>query len=482
MPPSSTRVRVIGLAVVLGCVGAEDEQVEPETPALVPAVDLDPDPEVVEVELIAEAGVVEYRAGVATPVLGYRDGGRPGAPVRVPGPMIVAKRGDRLIVHFHNGLDRPTTVHWHGLRLPADMDGNPMVSGAVEPGGDFRYDFVLEDAGTFWYHPHVEVDTQVESGLHGQLLVREPAPPPVSADRVFELDDVELDAVGELVLEPSELDVWLGRVGNVLLVNGAPPSSLTVAAGGRERWRFVNAANGRHFRLRLRELVGEERQRPLTVVAWDGGRVEQAYSVDDLLIAPGERYELLVDLDGEPGERWLLETLAVDRGEGREDGGPYDLVELRLAAAPELDGAALAGPEDFAAMQPELSAGPETPSRPVVLEHLDDGLGPTFLINGQRWPLNTPVEVELGATEIWEVENLSPGWHPLHIHGLFFEVLDVEGVPPPVRGRKDTVAIPGESTARLLLRYEAPGMWMFHCTIPEHAERGMMGDLSVLSP
>jgi FtsP/CotA-like multicopper oxidase with cupredoxin domain len=460
------------LAVALcGCAEPQPVQELPATPELAPALDLDPAPDVVEIELYAEPGSVEFLAGIPTAVLGYRDGGTPGALPRVPGPLIRAKVGDRLIVHFHNRTDRPTTVHWHGLRLPATMDGNPMVSGAVSPGGDFDYDFMLLDAGTFWYHPHVQADEQVELGLHGALLVEDPSDPPSTADRLFVLDDIDLDAAGSIVLEPSEEDRLFGRSGELLLVNGRPPATQVVPAGARERWRFINAANGRHFRLALGG-------RPFAVIAWDGGRVEAPYVVDELMIAPGERYELSIDFDGEPGEQWMLETLAVDRGDGHVDAGPRDLIEVRLG---EPDGQAQGpGAEAFARPVAMLPIGPTTPSRPFVLgTTVDPVVGPVFTINGQRWPLNTPVEVMLGDVEIWEVENTSMHAHPFHVHGLFFEVLDVGGVAPPVRGLKDTVAIPGQSVARLALRYGEPGMWMFHCTIFEHAEGGMMGDLMV---
>ncbi len=440
------------------------------TPELVVAVDLDPDPDVVEIDLHAEPGRVEFRPGVATEVLGYRDGGSPDALPSVPGPLIRAKVGDRLIVHFHNHTDRPTTIHWHGLRLPAAMDGNP-ATGAVPPGGEFDYEFVLLDAGTFWYHPHVEADEQVELGLHGALLVEDPSDPPSSADRLFVLDDVDLDDAGQIDLVASVEDRLHGREGDLLLVNGRAPATQVVPAGARERWRFINAANGRHFRLSLGG-------RPFAVIAWDGGRIATPYIVDELLIAPGERYELVIEFAGQPGEHWAVETLTVERGDGWLDVGPRALIDVWLG---DPDGQPLGSPAGaFAREFSSLAIGPNTPERQFVLaETLDPQVGPLFTINDQRWPFNTPIEADLGAVEIWAVENTSEDWHPFHIHGLFFEVLDIDGVAPPARGRKDTVAIPGQSIARLALTYQEPGMWMFHCTIFEHAEGGMMGDLMV---
>jgi FtsP/CotA-like multicopper oxidase with cupredoxin domain len=461
----------ISLVVSLAGCGEQAGNDPPRTPELAIAIDLDPNPDVVEIDLVAEPATVEFLSGVPTEVLGYRDGATPGASVSVPGPLIRAEVGNRLIVHFHNRTDRPTTVHWHGLRLPAAMDGNPMVAGAVPPGADFDYDFVLLDAGTFWYHPHVQSDEQVELGLHGALLVEDPSDPPSTADRLFVLDDIDLAADGSIALEPSEEDRLYGRSGELVLVNGKPPATLVVPAGGRERWRFINAANGRHFRLSLGG-------RPFAVIAWDGGRIETPYAVDELLVAPGERYELSIDFDGQPGERWQLETLEVDRGDSHVDMGPRELIEVVLG---EADGQAKGPPAAAFAREVEmLPIDAATLARPFVLEQtVDPVVGPVFTINGQRWPLNTPVEVGLGAVEVWEVENEGMHPHPFHVHGLFFEVLDIDGAPPPARGRKDTVAIPGRSTARLALRYGEPGMWMFHCSIFEHAEGGMMGDLMI---
>jgi FtsP/CotA-like multicopper oxidase with cupredoxin domain len=142
------------------------------TPDLVRAIDINPDPAIVEIDLVAIESTATFIDGVETPVLAYRDASTDGSVGVVPGPMIETRRGDRLIVHFRNELaEDSTTIHWHGLRLPIEMDGDPTVNGAVPPGGSFDYDFQLLDAGLFWYHPHVETDEQIELGLQGILLV-----------------------------------------------------------------------------------------------------------------------------------------------------------------------------------------------------------------------------------------------------------------------------------------------------------------------
>lgn len=459
------------------CAAPQSES--PPTRALrqpIPAVDLDPDPGIVELELVAEVASVELVPGLATEVWAYRDAGDPDGTASVPGPLVTAALGQRLVVHVRNELPQATTVHWHGLRLPEAMDGNPMVSGAIEPGESFTYDVVLRDPGLHWYHPHLHSDEQLERGLQGPLLVRGPAEPLVTTERVLVLDDMELDAQGELVLEPTEDDLVYGRRGNALLVNGSLPGTAVASAGAVERWRLVNTSNGRFFSLALAQADERGSSLPLRVIGWDGGAVAEPYETDALVIAPGERYDVLATLDGEAGEHLELRTLP--RQGAPADDGPYTLLTLELGPP---DPAAAVAPVPAPTAIEALPIDDETVVRRFTFEHVTGtGSGAVFTINGERWPLNLPIHVERGATEVWELVNLGPHEHPFHLHGMPFQVLDRGGVPEPTRGWKDTVRIDPHDTTRITVRYDEPGMWMFHCTIPEHAERGMMGDLHVM--
>jgi len=97
---------------------------------------------------------------------------------QVPGSLLRAKQGERVRIHFENALDEPTTVHWHGLRIPINMDGVPDISQKpVQPGETFTYEFTVPDAGTFWYHPHVNTSEQTARGLSGIFIVEEKIPP-----------------------------------------------------------------------------------------------------------------------------------------------------------------------------------------------------------------------------------------------------------------------------------------------------------------
>jgi FtsP/CotA-like multicopper oxidase with cupredoxin domain len=459
--------RIALMALLSSC--TPDATPEPHTPvpAIEPAIDRHTGAGTVEIELVAAAGEVSLRADQFTPVLGFHDGD---GVVQVPGPLIEAEVGDTLIVHFRNELDEPTTVHWHGLRLPAEMDGNPMVSGVVMPGETFEYEFVLGDAGTYWYHPHVETDRQMELGLHGPLVVRDPQDPEVDGERVLFIDDIELDEDGAIVIEPSDEDVMLGRRGNVLLVNGRPPATVELQPGAHERWRLINGSNGRFLRLSLDG-------RSMQVIGKDGGLVAEPWQVSELPIAPGERYDVIVNVEGEPGERIELRTLAVDRGHDDHTDEEVTVLWVELVGEP-IESTA---PNFSRSIAPILPDPDSAPSRSFVLsEDLDTPAGPFFYINDQAWPLNTEIEVALDDGEVWLVRNDGEGDHPFHIHGLFFEVLDVDGVSRPSRALEDTLAIGPGQTARLAVRYTAEGHWMFHCQIPEHQERGMMGDLLVI--
>ncbi len=428
-------------------------------PEPIAAIDNHPDPDIVEVSLLVREGTVTYLPNQMAHVWGYADAAEKNPVARIPGPLIEAKRGDLVIVHARNELPQDgTSIHFHGIRLPSDMDG---AHHTMLPGVEWEQRFIAKDAGLFWYHPHSRADVQIERGLYGPLVVRENAAPRPPGDRVLVLDDVKLDTNGELAGDWSFDDIVHGRQGNVLLVNGVPHADVRTTAGSRERWRLVNTSNGRLFDVALEN-------HSLTVVGWDGGLLDKPYTVESLGIAPGERYDVLVEISGNAGDSFLL----------RQTETLEEILAVRVEAGPAVD----AWPTLTGTTNP-LPVLPSTPERGFVLEEdLDGKNGPVFTINKEIWPFHTPIEGSLGALETWRVENATPHDHPFHLHGMFFQVLDIDGVSNTRLGWKDTVLVPGQATLRFAVRYDEPGVWMYHCQIPEHAERGMMGDLLVGVP
>lgn len=188
------------------------------------SVDINPDPHVVEINLDARVASVEIAPGIRADAWTY-DGG-------LPGPLIRAHVGDRVIVHFTNHLPEPTTVHWHGLRVPIQMDGVPDVSQPPVPnGGTFTYDFVVPDAGLYWYHQHVMSAAQVGFGLYGALLVEDPDEQVGVADEtVLVLSDIGVDSHGKLDSPDSggSTGMVFGREGSYVLVNGRVKPRLLV--------------------------------------------------------------------------------------------------------------------------------------------------------------------------------------------------------------------------------------------------------------
>ncbi|HEX22342.1 MAG TPA: multicopper oxidase family protein, partial [Chromatiales bacterium] len=243
-----TVIAFISIALV-GCLHDDESE---EAFGLQVAEDINPDPGIVEINLEAREDYVEIIPGVPSKVYTYNGS--------VPGPLIRGKVGDTLIVHFTNNLPEPTTIHWHGLRLPADMDGSSVAQTPIQPGDSFTYKFELTEASLFWYHPHVRSNEQVEKGLAGALLVKERKQDLAkeirkAKQKILVIDDVLLDEDGQVeaaftgTIEEVLLKKINGRDGNTLLVNGSEMPTMYVKSGEPVRWRMVNIANTRFMRV-----------------------------------------------------------------------------------------------------------------------------------------------------------------------------------------------------------------------------------------
>ncbi|MHC4203607.1 MAG: multicopper oxidase family protein, partial [Planctomycetota bacterium] len=219
------------------------------------ARDLNPDPDIVELILVATESYVRFDNETSTIVWTYNGS--------IPGPTIDGKVGDTLIVHFFNNLPEETTVHWHGVKVPANMDGSNISQQAVPPGGYFKYEFDLLEASTFWYHPHIRTNEQVEKGMYGALIVHDPNEDQILGlpenEHVLLLDDVLLDENGQIAepypSEPLEnaLTQVNGRRGNILLVNGRPSAEGFIQRGVPHRLRMINTSNTRFMRISIRD-------------------------------------------------------------------------------------------------------------------------------------------------------------------------------------------------------------------------------------
>jgi FtsP/CotA-like multicopper oxidase with cupredoxin domain len=414
---------------------------------------------VVSVDLEAREMDWEFVPGHAARAWGFNG--------QVPGPTLEARVGDVLEVRLTNRLAEPTSIHWHGLRVPAAMDGTDMVQRPVAPGETFTYRFRLPDAGTFWYHPHVNETVQMERGLYGALIVRGDDEPRLDAERVLVLDDVKLDRSGEVAKFGGFVEFHDGRQGDVRLVNGKQEPELTIAAGQIERWRIVNASSARYIRLSIGGA-------PFQMLGTDGGLLEAPVSVSEVLLAPADRVDIAVG-PFEEGEELTLEALAYKRMTMKKR-KTERFATLRVG--PPKPSAAVI-PERLRTITPlaDLSA---TPTRNV-----DFGIkyslrrGMDFVINKEMHHQDAPVRV--GELQIWDVENSTMMDHPFHLHGFFFQVLAVNGKPPAFRSWEDVINLPPKSTTRIAwVADDRPGSWMYHCHILEHHHAGMMAHFDVV--
>lgn len=387
---------------------------------------------------------------------------------QVPGPTIEAQVGDVLEIHVANHLAEPTVVHWHGLRIPAVMDGTERVQNPIVPGETFVYRFRVPDAGTFWYHSHFNETVQLERGLYGALIVRAADEPVLDADRTFVLDDVELDKNGEIAAPGWWIESHDGREGNIRLVNGRQEPEIQIAAGQMERWRIVNAASARYVRLS----VGG---RPFQIIGTGGGLIPEPGAATEVLLAPADRTEIVVGPFAE-GETIRMETLPFNRGsfKGHKTSELFATVVVG-AAAPST---ALL-PSRLREIEP-LVTGAALPNRTVRLGFgLGMKHGVEFNINHEQHHHDEPVRI--GELQVWDVINRSPVHHPFHLHGYFFQVLEVNGKAHDPLAWHDTVNVSAFGSVRIAwIADDRPGMWMYHCHILEHHAAGMMAHFEVI--
>lgn len=417
----------------------------------------------------------------------------------VPGPEIRVRQGDRLRVTVTNDLAEPTTVHWHGVRLPNAMDGVPhLTQRPMEPGEVFVYEFDAIDAGTFWYHPHQRSFEQVGRGLYGPLIVEEPEPLRVDREVTWMLDDWRLDDDGRIVGDfGNRHDAnHGGRIGNTVTINGRVPSTMEVRAGERIRVRLINASNARIYSL---DFTGHE---PV-VVAIDGQPVSPHLPPDQrVTLGPAMRMDLVLDMTGRPGQRF---DVIDDYYEGLE----YRLVEFAYADS---------------ALRPRAPSWPLTlPSNPLsepaladaprheitfnggmmgemVMRQMGGSMSPTgqqganrsmagmmhragaWFVNGvaaDGHVLQPLLTLERGRSYVLVMTNATAWPHPIHLHGHSFRVISRDGAPTVHREWQDTVLMAPRERIEIAFVADNPGDWMFHCHILEHQAAGMMASIRV---
>ncbi|MFQ6546928.1 multicopper oxidase family protein [Aestuariibius sp. 2305UL40-4] len=401
-----------------------------------------------------------------TPVWAY--GGQ------VPGAAIRVRQGDRVQRRLVNGLDQPTTVHWHGLRIANAMDGVPgMTQDAVPPGGTFDYDFVAPDAGTYWYHPHNRTWEQLARGLAGPLIVEEAEAPEVDGEHVLVFDDWRLEpdaTLSESFGNMHDLSHG-GRIGNWVTVNGVGEWAGTAQRGDRLRLRLINAATARIFSLGLEGFDA-------WVVALDGQPLEVPQRVEQVGLGPAQRVDLIADVTGtdeamiisyEADGGYAVAAFAVSGDGAARDAAPVALPPNPVPALGSLDNAPVAELRmeggAMGRMRGAMLGGEQVPMRELV------GAGKAWALNGMAdMPEEPLIEAALGETVRVRMINDTAWPHAMHLHGHHFRQLRADG-PGPLR---DTILMQRGETVEVAFVADNPGDWLFHCHMVEHSAAGMM--------
>jgi len=419
--------------------------------------------------------------GKVVNTLGYAD--------TVPGPLIRANVGDELTITVNNKLDKPTSMHWHGLALRNDMDGAMPATPNIPAGQSFVYTYSVPDAGTYWAHPHTGVEA--DTGLYLPLIVDDPRDAGrYDAEWIVMLDDWT-DGVGrspQQILDELKAGGMgamgsmggagsmgaMGAGGSELLggdpgdvtypyfvINGRipdAPTTFTAKPGQRVRIRFINAGSDTAFRVAL---AGHR----MTVTHTDGFPVEPA-EVDALLLGMGERYDVLVTAaDG------VFPLVALAEG---KDGMARALLSTGGGSMPptgfqppELNGKVGTVDMFTATGEAQLKFTKADTDMQADLTAADTGY--EWGINGP-YPNNKPFSIKQGQQATMTFTNNTRMWHPMHLHGHTFAVLNAEG---KLGARKDTVIVIPKQSVKIAIVADNPGYWPLHCHNTYHAEAGM---------
>lgn len=416
-------------------------------------------------ELDAREGRSDLVPQGTTPTLGYSGD--------LLGPTLVAARGERVRVDVTNSLDVTTTVHWHGMHLPAAMDGGPHTP--IAPGATWQPEWTVDQpAATLWYHPHLHGSTreQVDAGLAGLFLVTDGDEAGRSLPRDYGVDDIPLIVQdrsfgADGAFSGSAGMQFDGVLGDTIVVNGTVAPYLDVTTE-LVRLRVLNGSSARMYDFAFAD------DRPFALVGTDGGLLPAPVTSTSIPLSPGERAEIVVAMT--PGERVVLESRAPDPAL-HAGSAAFDVLELRAAAS--------------------LIPSPELPATLADLpkpNEADAAAQRTFVMSGHD--INDR-EMDLGradfiatvdTSEIWTIRNENPLPHSFHVHDTQFRVLSVDGAEPPARlaGWKDTIALEGEREYRILVRFDdyadPTTPYMYHCHLLWHEDQGMMGQFLVVEP
>ena len=430
-------------------------------------------------ELTAQEGEYEILPGVQTKTWGFN-----GAWL---GPTLVMKRGETINMTVHNEVPEPTIVHWHGLHLPAAADGGPALTFA--PGESWSPTWTVDQpAATCWYHPHPHEISALHAyrGLAGGIVVLDDDEAAKQYPNEYGVDDIPVIIADAKFTADGQLDETIddtyGLLGDTPVINGITKPRFE-ATRKRLRLRLVNGATMRFHHIEI--------GRSFHVLATDQGYLQKPVEVDGVLLSPGERAEILIEL--QPGEELTLRSSGVPDGGGlpKEEAangfGLRDTFDLLHIVATESlsDGGSPAVDDadftEFTVDKPDENTANSATEREFRLNG--------FQINEQSMDMDrVDLVIDHDGPEIWSVKNENEDWpHNFHIHNARFWVLDVDGGEIDfAQGWHDTIVVPPLATVRLYVEFghypDPTHAYMYHCHMLFHEDSGMMGQYVIVDP
>lgn len=418
-----------------------------------------------QIHLTAQQGDTEIVPGKLTPTWGVNGS--------FLGPTVRAAHGETVQIEVQNDLDTETSMHWHGMHLPSEMDGGPHQM--ITVGENWLPTWEIDQpASTLWYHPHPHGETanHVWNGIAGLFIVDDDEAASVPDD--YGVDDVPLiiqDRGFEDDGEFTRNEFAFGYFGDHILVNGTYGARFDVTRS-LTRFRILNGSNTRWYNLAFDD------DRAFQLIATDSGYVgENPPELTSLLISPGERAEIVVEFAA--GDDVMLRNSSISSGKLDDYGTDIDFTIIRCVAGAELEQS-----------EPlELPAFASSINEPAEANRRRYTLSGHSTINDKEMNMSRIDDViQAGAVEIWEVRASNFSSHNFHIHGVSFEVLEVDGGTTPLhqRGPKDTVQVLKDTTVTLRVRFpeytDETFPYMYHCHVLRHEDQGMMGQFLVVEP
>lgn len=431
---------------------------------------LDPTGDIAHFEMNVQTGLRTFLPGLSTETYGYNGD--------FLGPTIRVRDGQRFSAKIRNQLHEPTTLHWHGLHVPAQWDGGPRQP--IAAGSDWNPNFTIDQqAATLWYHPHAMglTGAQVYRGLAGLFIIEDEFSDRLELPKTYGVDDIPLiiqdrrfSQDGQFLYTQNMHDVINGVLGNQLLVNGQLTPGFQ-ATTGLLRLRLLNGSNSSIYRISFSGGLA------FKMIASDGGFLQQPVPLSTIILSAGERAEILLDLSSMAAE---TTQLVVEQ----YGGSRFEAMQIKKASQPNQS---MPIPKTLRTVE-RLKPEDAVKTRSFVMETMSMGMtGERLTINGKKMdPKRIDERIKHNTVEIWEITNRASMMmsmpHSMHLHDVQFQILDRNGQPPEAHelGYKDTVLIPQGESVRIIIPFgDYRGIYMYHCHLLEHEDDGMMGQFEV---